>query len=60
MPLQAQQSTPAIAAKKILRISAIPDQNPEKLNRLYGLLAEELEQKLGVAVKYVPLIDYTA
>lgn len=51
---------PAIAAKKILRISAIPDQNPEKLNRLYGLLAEELEQKLGVAVKYVPLIDYTA
>jgi phosphonate transport system substrate-binding protein len=44
----------------VLRIGAIPDQNPEKLNRLYGLLAEELEQKLSIPVKYVPVIDYTA
>jgi phosphonate transport system substrate-binding protein len=57
MVAQAQQITPA---KMVLRIGAIPDQNPEKLNRLYGLLAEELEQKLSIPVKYVPVIDYTA
>ena len=31
---QAQQNS-----KPVLRISAIPDQKPEKLNRLYGLVA---------------------
>ena len=41
--------------KPVLRIGAIPDQNPEKLNRLYGLVANELSQQLGVTVKYVPL-----
>ncbi|MEB3307955.1 MAG: putative selenate ABC transporter substrate-binding protein [Cyanobacteriota bacterium] len=43
-----------------LRIGAIPDQNPEKLNRLYGLVARELAQQLGVSVKYVPVTDYAA
>ncbi|MCX5938724.1 MAG: phosphate/phosphite/phosphonate ABC transporter substrate-binding protein, partial [Cyanobium sp. LacPavin_0920_WC12_MAG_62_9] len=46
--------------KPVLRIGAIPDQNPEKLNRLYGLVANELSQQLGVAVKYVPVADYSA
>ena len=46
--------------KPVLRIGAIPDQNPEKLNRLYGLVANELSQQLGVTVKYVPVTDYTA
>jgi len=45
---------------KVLRIGAIPDQNPEKLNRLYGLVANELSQQLGVTVKYVPVTDYAA
>jgi phosphonate transport system substrate-binding protein len=45
---------------KLLRIGAIPDQNPEKLNRLYGLVARELSRQLGVAVKYVPVTDYAA
>ncbi|MFM7435888.1 MAG: putative selenate ABC transporter substrate-binding protein [Vulcanococcus sp.] len=50
------------AAKQqpLLRISAIPDQNPEKLNRLYGSVASELSRQLGVPVKYVPLTDYAA
>jgi phosphonate transport system substrate-binding protein len=44
----------------VLRIGAIPDQKPEKLNRLYPLVAAELERQLGVPVTYVPVVDYTA
>ncbi|MGC6483752.1 MAG: putative selenate ABC transporter substrate-binding protein [Synechococcus sp.] len=47
-------------AEETLRIGAIPDQNPEKLNRLYGLLATELSQKLDVPVRYVPVSNYPA
>lgn len=47
-------------AAETLRIGAIPDQNPEKLNRLYGLLAKELSQKLNVPVRYVPVSNYPA
>ena len=47
-------------AAEVLRIGAIPDQNPEKLNRLYGLLAKELSQTLKVPVRYVPVSNYPA
>jgi len=57
-------SRPAAAegttAKPVLRVGAIPDQRPEKLNRLYGLVAQDLSQQLGVTVQYVPVTDYTA
>jgi phosphonate transport system substrate-binding protein len=43
-----------------LRLSAIPDQNPEKLNRLYPLVAKALAKQLGVNVRYVPMVDYAA
>jgi len=43
-----------------LRIGAIPDQKPEKLNRLYGEVARELERQLKVPVRYLPVVDYTA
>ncbi|MFM8524797.1 MAG: putative selenate ABC transporter substrate-binding protein [Cyanobacteriota bacterium] len=46
--------------RPVLRIGAIPDQRPEKLNRLYGLVAQDLSQQLGVDVQYVPVTDYTA
>ena len=52
---QAQQNS-----KPALRISAIPDQKPEKLNRLYGLVANELSKQLGVRVQYVPVTNYAA
>jgi phosphonate transport system substrate-binding protein len=51
---RAQQS------RKVLRIGAIPDQKPEKLNRLYPLVAGELSRQLGVQVVYVPVVDYAA
>ncbi len=46
--------------ERVLRIGAIPDQKPEKLNRLYGDVARELGRQLGVQVRYVPVVDYTA
>ncbi|NER89062.1 putative selenate ABC transporter substrate-binding protein [Moorena sp. SIO3A2] len=39
---------------------AIPDQDPEKLQRLYGKLAAYLEAELKVPVEYKPVIDYAA
>jgi phosphonate transport system substrate-binding protein len=45
---------------RVLRISAIPDQEPEKLNRLYGDVATYLSDQLGVDVEYVPVTDYPA
>ena len=62
LPRAQAQTNPASTAStaKVLRISAIPDQKPEKLNRLYGLVANELSKQLGVTVKYVPVTDYTA
>ncbi len=41
-------------------ISAIPDQDPEKLQRRYGLLTDYLEEELGVPVEYQPVTDYAA
>ena len=43
-----------------LRVGAIPDQNPERLNRLYGALSSELSETLGVPVRYVPVSNYPA
>ncbi|MGI9595964.1 MAG: putative selenate ABC transporter substrate-binding protein [Acidimicrobiales bacterium] len=46
-------------SETILRIGAIPDQEPERLQRTYGLLADYLESELaGVTVEYVPVTDY--
>lgn len=55
-------SRPAEAqrARRPLVISAIPDQDPEKLNRLYGSLATYLSRELGVPVMYKPVTDYVA
>jgi phosphonate transport system substrate-binding protein len=43
-----------------LRIAAIPDQDPERLARTYGLVSEYLSTALGVPVEYVPVTDYAA
>ncbi len=47
-------------ADRVLRVGAIPDQNPEKLNRLYSLLSSKLSTKLNVPVKYIPVTNYSA
>ena len=49
-----------LKAKEILRIGAIPDQNPEHLNRLYKVLTSELSEQLNVQVRYKPVTNYAA
>ncbi|MEZ5244389.1 MAG: putative selenate ABC transporter substrate-binding protein [Acidimicrobiales bacterium] len=42
-----------------LTIGAIPDQDPERLQRTYGILADHVESAMpGVTVEYVPVTDY--
>ena len=44
-----------------LRISAIPDQDPEKLLRTYSQFAKYIEAHVpGIKVQYVPVTDYQA
>lgn len=45
---------------KPLMTGAIPDQDPEKLQRQYTKLAAYLQKELGVPVEYKPVTDYTA
>ena len=59
-PLAPAPASAQGAAQPVLRIGAIPDQKPEKLNRLYPLVASELSKQLGVKVSYVPVVDYAA
>jgi phosphonate transport system substrate-binding protein len=43
-----------------LGISAIPDQDPELLNRLYPAVAKRFADATGLEVAYRPVTDYTA
>lgn len=45
---------------KELRVSAIPDENPTELMRIYTPFAEYLSRELGIPVKYVSVVDYAA
>ena len=49
-----------VVAQPVLKVGAIPDQNPERLNRLYGALADELTERLNVRVRYLPVSNYPA
>ena len=41
-------------------IGAIPDQDPELLQRRFSLLADYLSDELGIPVEYIPVTDYAA
>lgn len=53
-------SAPTNAQTQPLIAGAIPDQDPEKLQRLYSKVTAYLSQELGVPVEYKPVTDYTA
>ncbi len=55
-------STSSGAAKATgpLGISAIPDQDPELLNRLYPAMADRFAEATDLEVEYRPVTDYTA
>lgn len=45
---------------KELRISAIPDENPQELLRIYSPFANYLAKEVGIPVKFTPVVDYAA
>ncbi len=53
---------PAAAGRgsRTLYLGAIPDQDQDHLQQIYGTLAAYLSDRLGVPVKYRPVTDYTA
>jgi phosphonate transport system substrate-binding protein len=59
-PATAPAAAPAPQDAKVLTISAIPDQEPDKLQRLYSQVSAYLAKELGVTVQYKPVADYTA
>lgn len=44
----------------VLRISAVPDENPTELLRKYQPLVEYLERTLDMEVRFFPVLDYAA
>lgn len=57
---EAATPTPAKTPPRPLRISAIPDAAPEKLQQINSALAAYLGSSLGVEVEYVAVNDYAA
>jgi phosphonate transport system substrate-binding protein len=47
-------------ALKELRISAIPDENPQEMLRIYTPFADYLSKEVGLPVKFTPVVDYAA
>jgi phosphonate transport system substrate-binding protein len=43
-----------------LRMSAIPDENPTELLRIYTPFAEYLQREIGIPVQFTPVVDYAA
>ena len=59
-PQSSGTSTTGETEAKPLVMGAIPDQDPQKLQRQYEKLASYLEKELGVPVEYKPVTDYAA
>jgi phosphonate transport system substrate-binding protein len=59
-PQPSRTSTTGKTEAKPLVMGAIPDQDPQKLQRQYEKLASYLEKELGVPVEYKPVTDYAA
>lgn len=59
-PPPPQAAGNSAASQPPLVVSAIPDQDPEKLQRLYGGLVDYLSEQLGIPVVYKPVTDYAA
>jgi len=55
LPFAAPAANPSV-----LRVSAIPDENPTTLLRKYQPLVDYLERTLGMKVKFYPVLDYAA
>lgn len=58
-PVRTSSTTGGTQVKPLVT-GAIPDQDPEKLQRQYSKLGAYLEKELGVPVEYKPVTDYGA
>ena len=47
-------------AVKELKVSAIPDENPQEMLRIYTPFADYLTKEIGIPVKFTPVVDYAA
>lgn len=45
---------------EVLRVSAIPDENPSEMLRIYTPFAEYLGRELKMKVQFTPVVDYAA
>ena len=45
---------------EVLRVSAIPDENPTELQRIYAPFSAYLARELGMKVQFTPVVDYAA
>src|SRR6266851_965527 len=45
---------------EVLRVSAIPDENPTELLRTYAPFAQYLARELSMKVEFTPVVDYAA
>ena len=56
-----EDETESVEGVRTLRIGAIPDQEPERLQRTYDLLADYLEEEIpNLEVEYVPVTEYSS
>ncbi|MCZ2828521.1 putative selenate ABC transporter substrate-binding protein [Modestobacter sp. VKM Ac-2986] len=58
-PVSSPGAAPS-SGRGALRLGAIPDQDPEVLQRLYGTVAESMSAALDLDVSYSPVTDYAA
>ncbi len=49
-----------VAAADTLRLSAIPDEDPQELLRKYKPFTDYIAKEVGRPVKFVPVVDYAA
>jgi phosphonate transport system substrate-binding protein len=60
MGLLATASTARAADRRVLNVSAIPDEAPTELQRKFKPLGDYLSKQLGMEVKFIPVTDYAA
>ena len=51
---------PRADVPETLRVSAIPDENPNELLRIYRPFVEYLAKEIGMQVQFTPVVDYAA
>jgi phosphonate transport system substrate-binding protein len=56
----APTTVPVPKSVPTLKIATIPDQDPAKLQRQFGLVSQYLSAKTGLKVEYVPVTEYAS